>query len=368
MKKCCMNVFEDSGVLVRIVAIIVTALLALTMSSCETIEESSMSSTDTTDEKDKGDENEGIVIGGDIGNHNTIVFDMGNEKFPDKQVAAIITQAEELAAAGDYDGAISQIQTGLETYSDFESLQKKLEEYEAKRNALIKEETINTTESPAPTEKSAEQIKAEAITAADIQSQHGDNLGAVVTIRMAIEKVGEDAELNELAAAYEKAYQEQLTQQVPETEQETAAPETTEAVAVYANDVLTAFDLDLARTYSEAKNPEGGSFQMSGKEYKNGVVFSVSDSWNRKRSSSISYNIEGNYSKMSFYFGHRDNTGMDSIELKVYLDNKFYESYSMNANDIPQLIEIDVKDKQTIRFSATKGWDCSYCLADLKIE
>ncbi|MBQ8012243.1 MAG: hypothetical protein IJ265_11875 [Oscillospiraceae bacterium] len=147
MKKCCMNVFEDSGVLVRIVAIIVTALLALTMSSCETIEESSMSSTDTTDEKDKGDENEGIVIGGDIGNHNTIVFDMGNEKFPDKQVAAIITQAEELAAAGDYDGAISQIQTGLETYSDFESLQKKLEEYEAKRNALIKEETINTTES-----------------------------------------------------------------------------------------------------------------------------------------------------------------------------------------------------------------------------
>ncbi|MBQ8010944.1 MAG: NPCBM/NEW2 domain-containing protein, partial [Oscillospiraceae bacterium] len=233
----------------------------------------------------------------------------------------------------------------------------------AKRNALIKEETIKTTESPAPTEKSAEQIKAEAITAADIQSQHGDNLGAVVTIRMAIEKVGEDAELNELAAAYEKAYQEQLTQQVPETEQETAAPETTEAAAVYANDVLTAYDSDLAWTYSEAKNPEGGSFQMAGKKYKNGVVFH-----RYCFSSSITYNVDGDYSKMSFYLGHQDNTDMDPVELKVYLDNKFYESFSMAASDVPQMIEIDVRGKQTIRFVADKGNGSGYCLADLKIE
>lgn len=226
-----------------------------------------------------------------------------------------------------------------------------------------KVETTKATTTPAPTEKSVEQIKVEAITAADIQSQQADYLGAVVTIRMAIEKVGEDAELNELAAAYEKAYQEQLTQQVPETEQETAAPETTEAVAVYANDVLTAFDSDLAWTYSEAKNPEGGSFQMLGKEYKNGVVFHL-----YCFSSSITYNVDGDYTKMSFYLGHQDNTGMDPVELKVYLDNEFYESYSMAANDVPQLIEIDVRGKQTIRFVADKGYGSGYCLADLMVE
>jgi len=226
-------------------------------------------------------------------------------------------------------------------------------------------EATKATTAPGSTEKSVEQIKAEAITAADIQSQQDDYLGAVVTIRMAIEKVGEDAELNELAAAYEKAYQEQLTQQVSETQQETAAPETTEAVAVYANDVLTAFNLDYATQYSESWSTEGASFQMVGKEYKNGVVFYR---YSSSYTGSITYNVEGNYSKMSFHLGHQDNTAMEPVELKVYLDNEFYESYSMSADDIPQLIEIDVQGKQTIRFTANTSYDTGYCLADLKIE
>ena len=44
---------------------------------------------------------------------------------------------------------------------------------------------------------------------------------------------------------------------------------------------------------------------------------------------------------------------MHSVELKVYLDNEFFESYSMSANDLPRFIEIDVKEKQTIRFVAS---------------
>lgn len=222
-------------------------------------------------------------------------------------------------------------------------------------------EATKATTAPGSTEKSVEQIKAEAIAAADIQSQHGDNLGALVTIRMAIEKVGEDAELAELAAAYESAYQAQITPQVPETEQKTAVLETTEATPVYANDVLPAFNLKSVILYSESSSGENQKFQMCGETYRNGVVFAYDDG-------SITYNVVGDYSKMSFYLGHQDNTQMSSAELYIYLDNEFYESYSISSNDLPQFIEVDVRGKKTIRFHREGGWEAYYCLADLKIE
>lgn len=145
----------------------------------------------------------------------------------------------------------------------------------------------------------------------------------------------------------------------------------TESVAMYANDVLTAFDLDYATQYSESWDTEVTSFQMAGKEYKNGTVFQTSTlpGWGgNDKYSSISYRNEGDYSKISFYLGHEDNTAMEPIELKIYLDNKLYETYSMSANDVPKMIEIDVKGRQIIRFEAIKSYDTGYCLADLKIE
>lgn len=228
-------------------------------------------------------------------------------------------------------------------------------------------EVTKATTAPAPTEESAEQIKAEAIMTADIQSQQADYLGALVTIRMAIEEVGEDAELNELASTYESMYKAQL---ISASEPKTEVQETTEAAVLYANDVLTPFNPERVTLYSELSDTEGKSFQMAGETYENGVVFCDNAGEPRcfgTTTSSISYNIKG-YSKMSFYLGHQDNTAMEPMELKVYLDDKIYESYSMSAYDFPKPIEIDVQGKTFIRFTITRNGESGYCLADLKIE
>ncbi len=104
---------------------------------------------------------------------------------------------------------------------------------------------------------------------------------------------------------------------------------------------------------------------MAGSEYRNGVVF---DSRGSTHTASITYNVMGDYSKVSFYMGHLDNTNKQPIELMVYLDNVFYSGFTMDADDIPQFIEIDVKNKSTIRFTAELKYDTGYCLADAVIE
>ncbi|MBQ8010945.1 MAG: NPCBM/NEW2 domain-containing protein [Oscillospiraceae bacterium] len=149
---------------------------------------------------------------------------------------------------------------------------------------------------------------------------------------------------------------------------ETVESHVPESEAMYANDVLTAYNLDLVTQYSEAWDTGGASFQMAGKKYENGVVFSCHDRNFDIFDASITYNVEG-YSKISFYFGHEDNTEMVPMELKVYLDNEFYESYSMEPDDVPRQIEIDVTGKKTIWFgTSVMKIGTGYCLADLMVE
>lgn len=130
-----------------------------------------------------------------------------NRKDIDKQIAAAIAQAEKLATVGDYDEAISMLQTWLKTYSDSEKLQKKLAEYTAARNT---------------------QIKVDAIAAADKLKNQGNYLDALLTIRQAIAEIGEDDDLATQAATCESAYVTMISQQVDEFQQKMSISEAKE--------------------------------------------------------------------------------------------------------------------------------------------
>ena len=148
-----------------------------------------------------------------------------------------------------------------------------------------------------------------------------------------------------------------------ESKPEPAAPVYT---PVYVPDVFSSFDLSYAEEYSEKKDTNGEFFQMSGSEYRNGVVFN--NTTIVYKTSSITYNVLGDYSNLSFYLGHLDNTHKSPIELSVYLDNVLYEKYSMNADDPPKLINIDVSGKSTIRFTSKLDEYTGYCLANMALD
>lgn len=144
---------------------------------------------------------------------------------------------------------------------------------------------------------------------------------------------------------------------------------TTESATEYANDVLTAFNLKNAKMYSESQDAEHTNFQMAGEKYRNGIVFYFDAPGCISYPASVTYNVKGDYSTMSFYVGHQDNTNMGSMDLEVYLDNELYESYHVSADDIPKLIQIELKEKQTIRFETGQIQSgTGYCLADIMVE
>ena len=102
-----------------------------------------------------------------------------------EEIAAILAEAEELAEAEDYEGALTKVQEGLTVYPEAEELQKKEEEYTGSLHA---------------------QAKSEALTAADALAQGGDYLSAIETIQQAELEVGEDNELAGREKEYEEAY------------------------------------------------------------------------------------------------------------------------------------------------------------------
>ena len=156
----------------------------------------------------------------------------------------------------------------------------------------------------------------------------------------------------------------------------------------FAADKLASYDLAYATEYSENRYTKGERYLMMGSVYKNGVVFYY-DGNNDKDvvTAEVSYNLMGGgYSTMQFYLGHLDeNLHNDNLNdntyqqngdgeeketryLRVYLDNVLYNAYELNPQHPPQLIEIDISGKSTVRFTAELEEKTGYCLANLSVD
>ena len=110
-------------------------------------------------------------------------------KFDDEQIAAIITEADDLAAQEDFEGALTKVQIGLVTYPDSALLQQKSEEY---------------------TEALARQAKDAILAEAESYAEAGDYVAAMAILQNAQEQNGEDADFQAAYDAYEEAYLNQV--------------------------------------------------------------------------------------------------------------------------------------------------------------
>jgi len=103
----------------------------------------------------------------------------------EKEIAAIISEAEALANEEDYEGALAKVNAGLKIFPKSENLKKKSEEYTTALNAQIKATTLE-----------------EAATLAE----SGDYVGAMAVIKNAQDTYGDDADYQEAYDTYNQSH------------------------------------------------------------------------------------------------------------------------------------------------------------------
>lgn len=108
-----------------------------------------------------------------------------SDAYEKQQITAIIAEAEVLAAAEDYESALSKVNDGLVGYPESEALQQKVEEYSTSLKAQVKENTL-----------------AEAA----ILAEAGDYIAAIELIENAQKTQGDDSDLQAALNTYKTAY------------------------------------------------------------------------------------------------------------------------------------------------------------------
>lgn len=108
-------------------------------------------------------------------------------------------------------------------------------------------------------------------------------------------------------------------------------------------------------TYGVTKydNSDNNCMQINGKKYYQGLKFEYFNS------NTVYYpygelNVE-NIDSISFVVGHIDDTSLANRELTIYLDNKYYYTLNLNANDISRSYKIDTSKASTITFVFSRG-------------
>ena len=161
-------------------------------------------------------------------------------EYSKQQISTFLTDAEALAANGDYEGALSKIQTGLAAYPTSTDLQQKADEYAAARDTQAQEKTLADAKSfvdsgdyssaiallqkalQTQSDNEAYQntlstycnaYKTSATASADSLATSGDYAGAMKAIQTAAAVLSDDAELSAKATEYENKYVADATTQ-----------------------------------------------------------------------------------------------------------------------------------------------------------
>ena len=157
-------------------------------------------------------------------------------KFDDEQIEKILSEADALAQAGNYQDAFAKVQVGLVTYPGSEQLQDKSAEYEKKLNDQVKETTLQQAAAAA---------------------QGEDYVTALMTIQAAQESQGDCQEYQDAYDTYAAAYKTQTLDAVALMEaagQHLQAREAVDAaIAILGEDADLSAKLELYDNDKEAE-------------------------------------------------------------------------------------------------------------------
>lgn len=269
------------------------------------------------------------------------------ELYP-KYANAISEKAKQLSATGDCAGALSLINTALVILPDGSSGREELSKSKEECLEAYKKEVTET------------------VTAMITEKSYVDAIGF---INKAIE-VDNNEDFQNLKATVEKEYIKNVTAAVdnfinqedyisasrtvnsaldilPENADLKALKEkVVKATPTYLLDVCKPYQVS---DYYYKEYINGEIFNMGGKSFTNG--FTINTSWNDF--SYAIFNLENNYTQLSFYTGHVDNTDNGNGKIKIYLDGILEKEIEANDQALPQKININITGVKQLKFEVT---------------
>lgn len=120
------------------------------------------------------------------------------------------------------------------------------------------------------------------------------------------------------------------------------------AVAVPGQHYLTPYQ---TANYGIYDNDELKSFLMMGIPYYQGVL---GDRTTYERVAL--YNLDGDFTSVSFMVGHLDNADTSGAMLNVYTDNNLVRTIELTGDMTTQTVTIDTTNVQQLKFSGISGW------------
>jgi len=346
--------------------------------------------------------NETVESGETSGNVSPENSDTSSEtadysKFDEEQIASFIGEAEALASEEDYEGALVKVQTGLITYPKSAELQDKADEYTEALNAQIKAKTLDEAKTLADSSdyvsaialiKNAQETqgddvdyqtalksysaayKTEVIASADALAAEGDFVGAIAKISEAEAVLGEDTDLSNKSQTYEDEYVKGIVSQVDAyikaTDYDTATTTVNEALKAFPeNEILLERSVALKNSkpksllsvcppYQTAGYYAEKTYSITGNVYTNG--FHLDDNYG-----GVAYfNLNQEYSLLSFDVGHRDGKNLETGYYYVYLDGELVETLTLDPSMLVQHVDIPVDGVSQL---VIQGGNWCHCFA-----
>lgn len=113
--------------------------------------------------------------------------------------------------------------------------------------------------------------------------------------------------------------------------------------AIKTTDFLDVLPPYVAEMYDEYRREDNAYITMDGKKYTNGFTFAKPD-YTDNYSSYAYYNIDKQYSQLSFRVGHVDNSSREDAVLNAYVDGIKIYTKELKWNELSSNVSIPLKD------------------------
>lgn len=106
---------------------------------------------------------------------------------------------------------------------------------------------------------------------------------------------------------------------------------------------------------------EGNTFSMAGQEYVNGITC-----WDDFKPTAL-FNLNGQYTRLTFTVGHLDGSSMANTAFQIYLDGRLAGEYSVPAEGLPCEYTLDLNHALSMKITGEQKLFCAG-MADITIE
>lgn len=106
----------------------------------------------------------------------------------------------------------------------------------------------------------------------------------------------------------------------------------------------------------------GEKFKMGGKEYTNGFTLATD------YSAYAIFNLNSQYSSISFDLGHVDESGMNTSTIKIYCDDVLNIEYEVSGGSLPQRLTLDVTGVNQFKITVENFSAASYGFGNVTVK